>query len=96
MRALSLAILVATLAAAAPARAQVVDLSTITCKQFFEGPETRISYVLTWLDAYYRDEDAPPVMDFDKMKSDVTKLGAYCAQNPTIGLITAADKVFGG
>jgi acid stress chaperone HdeB len=77
-----------------PAAAQVVDLSTITCKDFFEGPESRISYVLTWLDAYYRDEDAPPVVDFDKMKADAAKLGEYCAKNPTVGVITAADKLF--
>ena len=91
--------LCATLVAAAfamplPAHAQVVDLSTISCKDFFESPESRISYVMTWLDAYYRDEDSPPVIDFDKMKRDGAKLGTYCPKNPSIGLITAADKLF--
>jgi acid stress chaperone HdeB len=94
MRILCVTLLAATLGAAVPASAQVVDLSTITCKDFFEGPESRISYVLTWLDAYYREEDAPPIMNFDKMKADAAKLGAYCQRNPTVGLITAADKVF--
>jgi acid stress chaperone HdeB len=94
MRILCVTLLAASLGAAVPAAAQVVDLSTITCKDFFEGPESRISYVLTWLDAYYRDEDAPPVVDFDKMKADAAKLGEYCAKNPTVGVITAADKLF--
>src|SRR5215212_6432552 len=94
MRILCATLLKAAVATASSASAQVIDLSTITCKNFFEGPESRISYVMTWLDAYYRDEDSPPVIDFDKMKSDGVKLGEYCQKNPSIGLITAADKLF--
>jgi acid stress chaperone HdeB len=94
MRVLCAALLTAALATASPASAQVLDLSTITCKNFFEGPESRIGYVMTWLDAYYRDEDSPPVIDFDKMKSDGVKLGEFCQKDPSIGLITAADKLF--
>jgi len=82
------------LVSAAPASAQVVDLSTITCKDFFEGDQDRIGYVLMWLDGYYTDEDAPAVVDFNKMKQNAAKLGAYCAKNPTIGLGTAAEELF--
>ena len=91
---ISCAILLATLVTAAPASAQVVDLSTVTCKDLFEGSPTSLSHTLAWLDAYYRDENSPPVIDFDRMKADGAKLGEYCARNPTIGLITAADKLF--
>jgi acid stress chaperone HdeB len=95
MRGLVVGLLVgAVIVSAAPARAQVVDLSTITCKDFFEGPNERISYVLFWLDAYYRDEDDPAVIDFNTVKANAAKLGEYCARNPTIGLITAADTLF--
>jgi acid stress chaperone HdeB len=80
--------------ASIPARSQVLDLSTVTCKDFFEGSQTSLSHTLAWLDAYYLDEDAPPVIDFDKMKANGVKLAEYCAKNPTIGLITAADKLF--
>jgi acid stress chaperone HdeB len=41
---------------------------------------------------YYSDQDAPPVVDFDKMKEDAAKLAGYCAKNPTVGLITAAEE----
>jgi acid stress chaperone HdeB len=78
----------------APASAQVLDLSTIKCKDFFEGSKESIGYTLAWLDAYYRDEDDPPIIDFDKMTKNAEQLGAYCAANPTVGLITAADKLF--
>jgi len=36
-----------------------------------------------WLACFYTDEDDPPIVYFDKMKSDAQKLGDYCAKNPT-------------
>src|SRR5215218_9713016 len=58
------------------------------------GPKERVSYILTWLNAYYRDDESPPVIDFDKMKADGEKLGAYCQKSPSVGIITAADRIF--
>jgi len=81
------------LLASPPAQAQKLDLSTITCKDFIESSKENIGLILMWLAGYYSDEDDPPVVDFDKMKSDAEKLGAYCAKNPTISLITAAESV---
>ena len=82
----------ALLAAATPTQAQKVDLSTITCKQFLEMKQDSVSLILMWMAGYYADQDAPPVVDFDKMKEDAGKLAAYCAKNPTVGLITAAEE----
>jgi len=87
------AILVAaSLAAAAPASAQKLDLSTVTCKQFLESGQQTISLVLMWLAGFYTDEDDPPIVDFDKMKSNATKLGEHCRKNPTANLITAYEE----
>ena len=46
-----------------------------------------------WLEGFYTDEDAKPVVDFDAMKKNGGKLGEYCAKNPGHSLITAADDV---
>jgi acid stress chaperone HdeB len=81
---------------AQPAKAEVLDLSTITCKQFFEGMKAdEQTVIISWLHGYYRDEKDPPVIDTAKFKTDLTKFGAYCAINPTLGIITAADQVMG-
>jgi acid stress chaperone HdeB len=80
---------------AAAARAEKIDLSTMTCKAFVESSKEEIGIILTWLDAYYKDEDDPPVIDTEKFENNAKKLGAYCGANPTIGLITATDKLFG-
>ena len=79
---------------ALPAAADKIDLSTQTCQQFISSPKENIMMTLTWLDAYYRDDDDPPVIDTEKFVANAQKLGEYCAANPTIGLITATDKLF--
>ena len=89
---LSSILIAAAFAAAAPAQAQKLDLSTITCKQFLDMNQDNISLILMWMAGYYTEPDAPAIVDFDKMKEDAQKLGAYCKDNPTVGLITAAEE----
>jgi acid stress chaperone HdeB len=79
---------------AAPAQATVIDLSTMKCKEFMESSKDEIGIILTWLDAYYREDDDPPVIDTDRFVDNAKKLASSCAANPTIGLITTADKLF--
>ena len=92
MKTINVILTAATLAIATPAHAQKVDLSTITCKQFLEMNQQSISLILMWMTGYYSDQDANAVVDFDKMKEDATKLGTYCKENPSTGLITAAEE----
>ena len=76
-------------------RAEKIDFSTTTCKQFMESHKDAIGVVLAWLDGYYRDENDPPIFDTERFEENAKKLGAYCATHPTIGLITATDELFG-
>ncbi len=82
------------LAAATPAQADDIDLSTWTCQQFVSANKDDIGVILAWLDGYYKDEDDPPVIDTTKFVDNAKKLGEYCAAHPDIGLITATDKLF--
>ena len=77
------------------AQKQQFDLSTLTCKQFLEYNRDNMSLMLMWLDGYYSEDDAPPIVDFDKMAENSKKLGEYCGKNPGHSVITAADKVMG-
>lgn len=85
---------VSLLMVGAPAHAQVLDLSTIKCKDFVSSSKENVGVILSWLNGYYRDEDDPPIIDFAKMTKDAERLGAYCGKNPEVGLITAADSLF--
>jgi acid stress chaperone HdeB len=76
------------------ASAQSLDLSKITCKDFLDSGKEGIGFVITWLDAYYRDEDDDPIVDFDRIKSNGEKLGAYCRDNPSTRLTSASDSIY--
>jgi acid stress chaperone HdeB len=76
-----------------PASAQVIDLSTIKCKDFLDSSKETVGYIMMWLDGYFTGEDEPAAVDFDQMKHKGEKLGEYCAKNPTHGLLAAAEEV---
>jgi acid stress chaperone HdeB len=88
------AILVAaSLCVAGAARAQQVELSTLRCRAFIDLPKETVANITMWLDGYYTDEEDPAVVDFDKLKVKAEKLVAYCAQNPNVRVMTAAEDV---
>jgi acid stress chaperone HdeB len=96
MRVLFGAACIAAIAVAAPAaHSDSLDLSTVKCEDFLKSGKDNIAIIITWLDGYYKEKDDPPVMDFDKFGKNSGKLGEYCGANPSVGLITAADKILG-
>jgi len=95
MKKLSFLFVAAALYAPLPAQAQQLDLATVTCKDFTSSDKETIGLILMWLEGYYSEEDAKPIVNFDKMKVDGGKLGEYCGKNPGHSLITAADEVMG-
>ena len=80
-------------ALAGPANAQVIDLSKIECKEFIGLPKETISYLTMWLDGYLTDEEDSHVVDLEKMKTTAEKLVLYCAQNPSMSVLNAAEEV---
>lgn len=75
-----------------PAIAQTMDMSTVKCRDMASNSTEKNAMILMWLQGYYADEDASPIIDFDKMGKDVKKLGEYCEKNPDHSIITAADE----
>ena len=76
----------------APALGQTMDMSTVKCRDMAANNAEKNAMILMWLQGYYADEDASPIIDFDKMGRDVKKLGAYCEKHPDHSIITAADE----
>jgi acid stress chaperone HdeB len=87
-------LVIAALLVAAPAYADKWDLSTVTCQTFLGYDKNTVNILLAWFDAYYRGDDDPPVIDFDKYLANAKKLGEYCRANPKTGLIAATDKLY--
>lgn len=92
MRTVCALALLATLIAG-PAPAQKVDVSTIKCDDFVKSGKDTIGNLMMWLSGYYTGEDDEAIIDFDKMTADGEKLGKLCAENPGLGLLTAAERI---
>ena len=86
-------LIAAALIVAGPANGQTIDLATIKCKDFIELSKETIATLTVWLDGYYTDEDDAAVFERDKLKAKAEKLTTFCAQNPKLGLMTAAESV---
>jgi HdeA/HdeB family len=85
------AVLAAT--AATAANAQTIDLSRMKCKNFIELPKETITSLTIWLDGYLTDDEEPRVVDLTQMKLKAEKLSLFCAQNPNVALLSAAEDV---
>ena len=81
--------------AGAPAQAVMLDLSTMTCKQFVDSDKDTISMVLTWMDGWYKGDSDEALIDTDVFVANAKKFGEFCAANPTISIVNAAEKILG-
>ena len=93
MRLLTSAVFAAALTAASSAFAQTVDVSTITCKDFSAHKRDEMLAIMMWLSGYYTKDDDPTVVDFAKVKAKTDKVADYCAKNPAVGLVPAAEPI---
>ena len=83
-----------TLLASFPASAETLDLSRIKCEEFLATSKEQIGYASAWLDAYYKDEDEPPVIDLDRFAANARKLVEFCTANPDARLMKASAQLF--
>jgi acid stress chaperone HdeB len=80
---------------AAPANATVLDLSTMTCKQFVDSDKDTIAMVLTWMDGWYKGDSDEAIIDTEVFVKNAKKFGEYCGKNPTISIVNAAEEILG-
>ena len=78
-----------------PANAVVLDLSTMTCKQFLEGGDDEIKMVLTWMDGWYKGDSDEAIIDTDVFVENAKKFGTYCGKNPSMSIVNAAESILG-
>ena len=79
----------------APAHAVVLDLSTMTCKQFVEGEPDEIKMVLTWMDGWYKGDSDEAIIDTEVFVANAKKFGTFCRANPNISIVNAAENILG-
>jgi acid stress chaperone HdeB len=95
MKVVSILFAAALTLSAVPAHAVVLDLSTMTCKQFIDGGDDTIKMVLTWMDGWYKGDSDEAIIDTDVFVENAKKFGTYCGKNPTMSIVNAAESVLG-
>jgi len=73
----------------------VLDLSTLSCKEFLAGGDDEIKMVLTWMDGWYKGDDDKAIIDTNVFVENAKKFGAYCAANPSISIVNATEEILG-
>ena len=94
MRSVAGLVVIGALSWSGYAAADDIDLAAWSCKQFLSASKEDVGVILAWLDGYYKEENAPPVIDTDELVAKAKKLGQYCAAHPDENLIEATDKLF--
>ena len=87
------ALAVAAMFSAAPAHAQVVDMTTLKCEEFLKSGKDGIAYIVVWLDAFYTGEGDPATIDFSQIAKNIEKFADYCSKNPAKTMTDAADEI---
>ena len=78
------------------ARGQAVVVQpALGALQFIEGGEDTIKLVLTWMDGWYKGDSDVAIIDTDVFVANAKKFGTYCAKNPTISIVNAAEEILG-
>ena len=85
---------VAAVAMAAPASAQVtIDMSEVTCKQFSEFDADTKAFVGNWLRGYLSAVKNLSTVDSRYVARITSKAQAYCKKHPKDTLLKVGEKV---
>ena len=79
--------------ATAPAKAEVIDISTIKCKDLGAMSKDEASYILIWLHGYFGGKAGDTTIDLTAFEANGAKIGEICGANPELGLMTAITKL---
>jgi acid stress chaperone HdeB len=79
-------------AAMAPARADPVDMSTITCGQLMAMPADGVSFMLAWVQGYLAGADEELSMDPDALGKSIDATVAYCKENQEMSVLNATKE----
>jgi hypothetical protein len=82
------------LLAAMPAKAQVtIDVSKITCEQFWLRKVADPDKVALWLSGYFNGKRGNTVLDTQQFAGDVRKITDYCRENYQMTVMQAVEAV---
>ena len=79
-----------------PARAEVIDISTIKCSDLATMTDDEASYLLIWLHGYYGGKAGDTTIDMESFDAAGKEIGAACGASPDLGLMTVINQIDNG
>ena len=79
----------------APMAQVTVDVSKITCEDYFMDKVTFSQYVVMWLNGYYNGKRNNTIIDPDAVKKNVEKVNHYCYEHRETTVMDAVKNVLG-
>ena len=76
----------------APAFAESVDMSTLTCEQTLSGNTEDMSTTLIWLDGWLAGQADNTMLDPDQLGKQVEGILTVCQENASMSLMNAAKQ----
>lgn len=83
------------LAAFGPAKAESVDMSTITCASFADIDNDTGAFILIWLDGWLAGQSDNTVLDPDTLSEQIDGIAEVCEEQPELSLMNAAKQYLG-
>jgi acid stress chaperone HdeB len=77
------------------AKAQQLDLSTMTCDSFIKSDKDQMKLITAWLSGYYTDESEDEVVDMSALNNRQNQLLQFCARETHFPIASAADGIWG-
>lgn len=79
--------------AAVPAKAEPVDMSTVTCGQMMGMKQDEVTFMLTWVIGYLAGTQEELSMDPDTLGKTAEDTVKYCGENQEMSVVNAAKEV---
>jgi len=79
----------------APKAQVMLDVSKITCQDYFMNKITFSQYVVMWLSGYYNGKRNNTIIDPDAAKKNEEKVNQYCYEHRETTVMDAVKNVLG-
>src|SRR3974390_2032975 len=72
-----------------------IDISKITCEDYFMDKITFSQYIVMWLSGYYNGKRNNTIIEPDTVRKEKEKVNLYCYQNREVTVMDAVKDVLG-
>lgn len=92
MKRLTVAAMLAATFFAAPAKAEMLDMSTVTCAQLASMKEDEVAWFLIWLDGYLAGQADSTQLDIEQLGAQIDGIAGVCGDKPDLSVLNAAKE----